>query len=300
MRWDQGHESPDVIDRRGEGRGGGGMLGGGGLLALAPLLIRSPLGIVILLVLLIGSGVAGIFGTRGEGEPPASGDQPKGAVHTTGADQPQDEARRFTGFVLDDAQKTWREAFAKAGKPYRNAKLVLYTDATRTACGFGEAATGPFYCPSDERVYIDLAFNDELARRFGAKGDFAQAYVVAHEIGHHVQKLLGVDAAIKNLRRSEREGESSASVRLELQADCFAGVWAHSTDERGLLENGDINEAMTAAAAVGDDRLQKAARGTVHPESFTHGTSAQRSKWFRVGLDRGDPAACDTFKAASL
>ncbi len=298
MRWNQGHESPDLIDRRGQssgrsGLGGGGL--GGGLLALAPMLLRSKGGIVILFILVGVSVVGGMF-NRSSAPP----DDTQGVTQTTGASTGPDKDRHFAAFVLDDAQKTWQQIFAKNGKTYDNSKLVLYTGETSTACGYGQAATGPFYCPADGRVYIDLSFNDDLASRLGAKGDFAQAYVIAHEVGHHVQNLLGVSAAVRNLKKSEREGASSASVRLELQADCFAGMWAHSTEQRGLLESGDVEEGLGAASAVGDDRLQKQSRGRVSPESFTHGTSEQRARWFRTGLKTGDLAACDTFKASTL
>ncbi|MBX3207106.1 MAG: neutral zinc metallopeptidase [Labilithrix sp.] len=291
MRWDRGHESPDLIDRRGQAGGGG---GGGlsGILALAPLLVRHPIGIVVLLLLLAGSVLLGRFGTSDTDAPPVT--------RTTGASGAGDEEKHFVAFVLDDAQKTWREIFAERGRRYENAKLVLFDGETPTACGYGLSATGPFYCPSDGRVYIDLSFYDELSRRFGARGDFAQAYVVAHEIGHHVQNQLGVPDALRGLTRSEREGAGGANVRLELQADCYAGVWAHSTETRGLLEAGDVDEAMTAASAVGDDRLQEHASGVVTPETFTHGTAEQRARWFRKGYERGDMAACDTFEAPAL
>lgn len=293
MRWDEGHESPDLIDRRSESGGGG-----GGLLRLiltfAPLLVRHPLGLLVLLVLLVGGVIIGKLGA-----PP--GEETPRATQTTGATAGAgDREKHFVAFVLDDTQKTWRDVFASEGRQYRNAKLVLYRDETPTGCGYGEAATGPFYCPNDERVYIDLSFYDELARRFGARGDFAQAYVIAHEIGHHVQKLLGTSAAMQNLRRSEREGSTGASVKLELQADCYAGIWAHSTDTRGLLEQGDMDEALRAAAAIGDDRLQRQARGVVVPETFTHGTSEQRARWLRRGYDTGAIEACDTFHAPAL
>lgn len=293
MRWDDNHESPDVIDRRGQG--GGGFAGGGGLLALAPFLMRSPVGIVVLLVLVGGSALVGMFG-QGKGD---TADQAR-VTQTTGAGQVPDDERHFVSFVLDDNQTTWQGLFAKQGKTYRKSKLVLFTNATSTGCGYGQSATGPFYCPSDERVYIDLTFYDDLSHRFGARGDFAQAYVIAHEIGHHVQKQLGISEALRGLKRSEREGESSASVRLELQADCFAGIWAHSTQSRNLLEKGDIDEALTAASAIGDDRLQKQSRGTVNPETFTHGTAEQRARWFKTGYERGEMDACDTMKATNL
>jgi uncharacterized protein len=200
----------------------------------------------------------------------------------------------FVSFVLDDVQSTWEKAFAQLGRPYRHAKLVLYTDSTSTGCGLGEAATGPFYCPADERVYLDLGFFRELSSRLGAGGQFAQAYVVAHEIGHHVQKVLGVRGD------DTTRGATGASVRFELQADCFAGIWARSTQERNLLEAGDVESAISAAAAVGDDRLQRMATGTVSPEKWTHGSSAERVRWFRRGMQDGTIEACDTFAAKAL
>jgi predicted metalloprotease len=291
MRWDEGHESPDVIDRRGESGGRGG--GAGGLLALAPLFFRGPVGIVLGLIMVSLMIVGGYFSRDDKSDQ-------AGLTETTGASMEEEKQKHFAAFVLDDAQHTWRALFARAGKHYESAQLVLYKNETTTACGYGQAATGPFYCPSDDRVYIDLAFNNELAQRFGAKGDFAQAYVLAHEIGHHVQKLLGASAMIKSFKRNQREGETGANVRLELQADCYAGVWAHSTEKRGLLDAGDIDEALTAAAAVGDDRLQRRATGHVAPETFTHGTSEQRSRWFKAGFDSGDIESCDTFSASGL
>jgi len=193
--------------------------------------------------------------------------------------------------VLDDVQTTWSRIFAERGAPYRHAKLVLYTDQTRTACGFGSAAMGPFYCPNDERVFLDLGFFDELSQRLGAPGDFAQAYVIAHEVGHHVQHLRGED------RGEHSEGATGGSVRLELQADCYAGIWARASKQQNLLEQGDIEEALGAAAAVGDDRLQRNSTGAVNPEKWTHGSSKERAQWFRRGLEQGTFEACDTSKA---
>jgi predicted metalloprotease len=287
MRFDEGHESPDVIDRRGESR-----MGGAGLFALAPMLFRlGPVGVVIGLLVL---GV-GYMTNRGGGD-----DDKVGITQTTSASPAEEKQKHFAAFVLDDAQQTWRGIFARGNKHYENAQLVLYRDETSTGCGYGQAASGPFYCPSDAHVYIDLSFNNELAQRFGAKGDFAQAYVLAHEIGHHVQKQLGAAAMVKRQRLNQRQGEESASVRLELQADCYAGIWAHSTEKRGLLDAGDIDEALKAAASVGDDRLQKQAKGRVSPETFTHGTSDQRSRWFKAGYESGNVDACDTFSASGL
>jgi predicted metalloprotease len=204
----------------------------------------------------------------------------------------RDDVRSFVGFVLDDVQKMWAQRIPG----YEKAHVVLYADATTTGCGLGEAAVGPFYCPRDERVYLDVTFFQELSRRLGAPGDFAQAYVIAHELGHHIQRLDGTSARVERAPRTAQLGEHGLSVRLELQADCYAGVWAASAEQRGLLEPGDLDEALTAAAAVGDDRLQRQATGTVQPEKWTHGSSTERKRWFRVGHDRGDPAACDTFR----
>jgi predicted metalloprotease len=281
MRWDEQHESPDLIDRRGE-RGGP---GGGGLLfvmvRLLPWLIRSPFGWVILLAMLgyaVYQGVThGLY---------------SGTAQQQGGSNVTDPQAHFVAFVLDDVQDTWKQDFAARGlPPYRNAKLVLFTGATPTACGYGRAATGPFYCPEDERVYIDLSFFQELAQRLGARGDFAKAYVIAHEIGHHVQNQLGTSSKVG----VNAQGAGGGSVRLELQADCYAGIWAHSTGQRDLLEAGDIESAVNAAAAIGDDRLQKQETGTVSPDSFTHGTSAQRVRWFTRGYQTGKLEACDTF-----
>ena len=201
---------------------------------------------------------------------------------------------RFISFVLDDAQRTWAQILPQQGVQYRHAKLVLFRDVTQSGCGYAQSATGPFYCPADEKLYIDLGFYDELKQRFGAPGEFAQAYVLAHELGHHVQKLLGVEGQVQSAMRANPGERNALSVRLELQADCLAGVWGHSTEQRNLVNQGDIEAGLRAAAAVGDDRLQKMAKGYVSPESFTHGTSAQRSSWFQQGLTSGKISACDT------
>jgi len=210
---------------------------------------------------------------------------------------PQEEERvQFVSFVLDDAQNTWKKILPDR---YRDAKLVLFRGAVESACGFAQAAMGPFYCPRDEKVYIDLSFYDDLRRRFGAQGgDFAQAYVLTHEIGHHVQRLMGIDERVRAAQEQQPGAQNELSVRLELQADCFAGVWGHSTAQRDILEQGDIEDALNAAAAIGDDRLQKMSQGRVVPESFTHGSSKQRVEWFRRGFDGGDPKSCDTFRGA--
>lgn len=293
MRYRKGYRSDDVIDRRGERHVGGGG-GGGAALGLIGLLLRTRYGWigVVLLVLyyLFAGGLGG----------PGGSDRRLAEAPPQGAAEPQDDLTSFVHFVLDDVQGTWQARSPIAGVPYRRAKLVLFTDAIPTACGFGEAAAGPFYCPADERVYIDLGFYRELRSRLGAPGDFAQAYVIAHEIGHHLQNLLGASDRVHRAPAQAQRGATGLSVRLELQADCYAGVWAHASEQRQLLEAGDIEEALTAAAAIGDDRLQTMTRGTVRPESFSHGTSAQRVRWFRRGYQTGDPAQCDTFGASAL
>lgn len=202
---------------------------------------------------------------------------------------------RFVSFVLDDAQNTWTGILQKEGRQYTHAKLVLFRDATQSGCGAAQSQTGPFYCPTDERVYIDLGFFDELKQRFGAPGEFAQAYVIAHELGHHVQNLLGIEKKVQSAMRADPRQQNALSVRLELQADCFAGVWGHSTEQRNILEPNEVEEGLKAAAAVGDDRLQRASGRQVSPESFTHGSSAQRMQWFKQGFDSGDFKSCNTF-----
>jgi predicted metalloprotease len=202
---------------------------------------------------------------------------------------------QFVSFVLDDAQGLWARLLPEAGLQYRDAKLVLFRDVVQSACGFAQAASGPFYCPSDHKVYIDLGFYDELRNRFGAPGDFAQAYVLAHEIGHHVQSLLGTDAQVRSVQHSRPDLANEFSVRLELQADCYAGIWARSTAQRDILEQGDMEEGLGAAAAVGDDRVQRMAGQYVNPDAFTHGSSDQRVAWFRRGFSTGRMDACDTF-----
>jgi predicted metalloprotease len=199
-------------------------------------------------------------------------------------------------FVLDDLQATWEKLLPEqSGRQYRHAKLVLYRDATRSACGVGESATGPFYCPEDEKVYLDLGFFDDLKNRFGAPGEFAAAYVIAHEIGHHIQKVLGIEGKVRRMRQNNPSEANPLSVRIELQADCLAGVWAKSTAQRKIIDQSDVEAGMRAAAAVGDDRLQKRATGRVTPESFTHGSSRQRTEWFQRGLSAGQLSGCDTF-----
>jgi predicted metalloprotease len=257
-----------------------------------PWLLRTKFGWVILLAVgayYVGSHLfAGVAPAR------------RATAEQVGAETANDPNAAFAAFVLDDAQNTWNKLLGAEGRPYRRAKLVLFTQATPSACGYGRAATGPFYCPADERIYLDLGFFRELDRRFGAPGDFAQAYVIAHEIGHHVQHLAGTTARVHRAAAREQAGENGLSVRLELQADCFAGVWGHATNQRRLLDAGDVEEGLRAAAAIGDDRLQRQGTGAVQPESWTHGSSAQRARWLRQGLDTGRPDACDTFSAETL
>ena len=284
MRWTPGRRSPDLEDRRATTGGrrigipiGGGGLGLGGLLIL---LVLSFIFKTDLLSLFTGGGSAVQVG---------------GPTEPFQASPEEEKLVDFVSFVLDDAQGTWERIFQQSGKEYPHAKLVVYRDATETGCGYGDAATGPFYCPADSTVYIDLTFYKELKDRFGAPGDFAQAYVLAHEIGHHVQNLLGVSDQVRNAQQSDPSGANAMSVRLELQADCYAGVWGHATERRDILEPGEVDEALTAASAIGDDRLQRQSGGRVSPDSFTHGSSQQRMEWFKRGFDNGDPGACDTF-----
>jgi len=230
------------------------------------------------------------------------GGAPAGTPATQGAPvsaSPEEENLvQFVSFVLDDAQDTWTKIFGDAGRPYQRARLALFRDAVRSGCGYAEAAMGPFYCPPDNEVYIDLAFYEELRNRFGADGDFAQAYVITHEIGHHVQNQLGISDQVRQAQQESPGSANELSVRLELQADCFAGIWAHSTQKKNILDPGDIEEALTGAAAVGDDRIQQQTSGEVRPESWTHGSSEQRMRWFRTGLETGDLKSCDTFATA--
>ena len=217
------------------------------------------------------------------------------------AGAPQDEMGQFVSKVLGSTEDVWQQIFRAGGRQYRDPKLVLYTGATRTACGVGQSAMGPFYCPNDQQLYIDLKFYNDLRTRFGVQGDFAQAYVIAHEVGHHVQNQLGIMDKLQAMQgRTSRQEFNKMSVRVELQADCFAGVWGHHARDASLLDPGDVEEALTAATAIGDDRLQKQGQGYVVPESFTHGSSAQRVRWFRRGMESGKMSECDTFNAQVL
>ena len=287
MKWTPGGESQDIEDRRDEGGGGGGGFQFGGMhLGIGGALI------LLVLSLVFKQNFFALLGGGGGGSPNA----PVARQPNPARDQQEQPLVQFVSFVLDDTQKTWEQILPRqAGRPYRHAKLVLFRNYTQSGCGGAESATGPFYCPADEKVYIDLGFYDELKQRFGAPGEFAQAYVLAHEIGHHIQKVVGTEARVRQMNQGNRRMDNALSVKVELQADCYAGVWAHSTQQRNLLEQGDIASALGAAAAVGDDRLQKMSTGHVAPDSFTHGSSTQRTRWFQQGFDSGSIAACNTF-----
>jgi len=293
MEWTPGGTSSDIEDRRGDSGGGGGFGFGGGGLGLGGFVL------VVIIGLISGRGFIGSLLT-GLGAAAGSGGGPQ--VRRSEPGQPVQESTaekhdvQLLSFVLDDAQKTWTQILPEqTGRNYRHAKLVLFRDYTQSGCGNAQSSTGPFYCPEDERVYIDLSFWDELKHLGGNTGEFAQAYVLTHEIGHHVQNILGTEQQAQQAMRNPAT-RSKASVELELQADCYAGIWAHSTQQRHILDPGDIEQAMQNAAAVGDDHIQKMQRGTVSPESFTHGTSAERQGWFTRGFKTGEVKACNTFQ----
>ena len=286
--------SGDIIDRRYSGSGLGGLpmagkLGVPGLIAV--------IAVVLLSNVLGGEGasvdVDDVLGQLGGGNLAPAESPPPGQ-------DPDQRLVEFMSFVLDDAQNTWEQVFRDSGKRYERAELVLFEGSTNSACGGATEQIGPHYCPPDQRMYLDLDFFRELRNRFGAPGDFAQAYVLAHEVAHHVQNLLGINGEVHRESQRDPDQANELSVRLELQADCFAGVWAFTTYERDLLESGDLEEGLNAAAAVGDDRIQKEATGRIDPESWTHGSSEQRMAWFQKGFDTGDPAQCDTFSADEL
>jgi predicted metalloprotease len=285
MRWTPGGSSDDVEDHRDDSGGGGGFRVGGLHIGLGGVIILFVLSLIFKrdFLSLLSSGPAGTTGTAVTQRDPAR-------------DQREQPLVQFVTFVLNDTQNTWSQILPSQGAQYHHAKLVLFRDSIDSACGLAQSATGPFYCPEDEKVYIDLGFYDELKQRFGAPGEFAEAYVLAHEIGHHVQKLLGIEGKVQAARQQNPQEANQLSVRLELQADCFAGVWGHSTQQRNILEAGDVDAGLKAAAAVGDDRLQRMSRGTVNPESFTHGSSAQRTEWFQRGFQDGTIASCNTFQ----
>jgi hypothetical protein len=288
MDWTPGGVSNDIEDRRNESGGGGGFSGFGlphfsigGILLLGILSLIFHRNLFLLFM-----GGSSVPDRPAVSSGPVSGDAQKTEV-------------QFVSFVLDDVQTTWQNLLpAQAGKQYRHAKLVLFRDSIDSPCGEAGSATGPFYCPQDEKVYLDLGFFDQLKNQFGAPGEFAQAYVIAHEIGHHVQKILGIESKVERMRRSDPSEANPISVRVELQADCFAGVWANSTEQRNIVHEADIRAGLRAAAAVGDDRLQKMATGRVSPETFTHGSSQQRDHWFQTGLNSGQISACNTFASA--
>lgn len=286
MRWKKGRRSDNVVDAR--GRSGG---IGGGRLSLAGVAI------VVVIGLLSGQDPMQILGQLANQTGQAPTQQ---SSAPTNGDDPQ---VAFVQSILGDTEDTWQALFQQAGEQYRDPKLVLFRGGVNSACGFASSASGPFYCPGDRQVYLDLQFFDEMANRFSVAGDFAQAYVIAHEVGHHVQTLLGVSQQMQAARQrgAKMEGDNGLLVRQELQADCYAGVWAYHAQQRhDWLEDGDLEQALKAANAIGDDHLQKQSQGRVVPDAFTHGTSAQRVRWFRTGFENGEPGRCDTFQASRL
>lgn len=294
MEWRKGRRSDNVVDARGAGGGGGGGMrfGGGKGLGLGAILLIVGIG------WMTGQDPLQILGQL-------TGQMQQSAPANVEGKAPpaNDDQAAFVASILGDTEDTWKALFAQAGKQYRDPKLVLFSGQVNSACGFASSAVGPFYCPADQRVYLDMTFFREMETRFAAAGDFAQAYVIAHEIGHHVQTLLGVSNQVQAARQrgQKMEGDNGLLVRQELQADCFAGVWAYQAQKRlNWLEPGDIDEALNAANAIGDDRLQQQGQGRVVPDSFTHGTSAQRVRWFKTGFTDGDVNRCDTFNARTL
>lgn len=283
MRWQGRRESDNVEDRRGQSSG----IGGGGRFPLP----RGKGGIILLIVVAI----AGYYGydltplLTGGGTPAPSSQQ-------RSISPQDDEAAKFTSVILATTEDTWGSLFKQMNRTYQAPKLVMYRGVTRTGCGTGQSVMGPFYCPADQTVYIDLSFYDEMKNQLGADGDFAQGYVVAHEVGHHVQKLLGIEPRVRQMQEGASQTQvNQLSVKMELQADCFAGVWGHYMEQQHILEAGDLQEALNAAQAIGDDKLQQQSQGRVVPDSFTHGTSQQRYSWFKRGYDGGDPGQCNTF-----
>jgi predicted metalloprotease len=294
VKWRGNRESNNIEDRRGSrgGRGGSGLPMFGGKLSLGTIVIA------LVAAYFLGINPLTLLGALTGVDSGHSVSQ----SHTQSLSPEEVEMGRFVSTVLADTEDTWHSIFKQNGQQYREPKLVLFSGSTPTACGTGQTATGPFYCPADQKVYIDLSFYDLMQKRFNVSGDFAQAYVIAHEVGHHVQTLLGISEQVHQAQqRSSEKAANALSVKLELQADCFAGVWAHNADQaRGILESGDVEEALHAASAIGDDALQKQSQGYVVPDSFTHGTSAQRARWFRKGLEQGNINACNTFAAKTL
>jgi predicted metalloprotease len=286
MKWRDGRRSSNIEDRRGA-KSRGGLVGGG-------------VGTIALILVAMYFGVDPSFLIEGMQSTNVSASS--SGTTPTAEDLKNDPLADMVSVVIADTEDVWQEIFTAMGRRYEEPTLVMFTGATRSACGLGQAAMGPFYCPADQKAYIDLSFYEDMRNRFRAPGDFAQAYVIAHEIGHHVQNLLGISDEVRRAQSGASKADGNRlSVKLELQADCFAGVWASRADRaRGILEAGDVDEALNAASAIGDDRLQKQSRGTVVPESFTHGTSEQRQRWFKRGLQSGDPNSCDTFGASSI
>jgi predicted metalloprotease len=284
MRWESGRRSDNIEDRRGMSPGSRGLLGGGiGTVAIA------------LIALFMGVDPGIVLNQLAEAPR-------QGQTVTAPSDPREERLKEFVSVVLADTEDTWGDLFRRSGARYENPKLVLFSGAVQSACGQAQAAMGPFYCPGDHKLYLDMSFFDDLARRHNAPGDFAQAYVIAHEVGHHVQTLLGISEKVHAARQQARESEANRlQVRMELQADCFAGIWAHHANKaRNILEQGDLEEALAAASGVGDDRLQRQARGHVVPDSFTHGSSEQRMRWFEIGANTGEPKRCDTFRVTRL
>lgn len=284
MRWRRGERSADLQDRRGSRRvATGAAIGGTGMIAVIAALLFGVLG---------GGGgdIGDVLTQLGGAQPPPAQEQP-----LPGAPDPDAELVDFMSFVLDDVQATWEDIFANSNEQYVRTELILFTGSTQSGCGVATSAVGPHYCPGDNNVYLDLDFFHELEQRFGVPGDFAQAYVLAHEIGHHVQYVSGIGDEVRRLQQSNPSEANDLSVLFELQADCLAGVWAFTTFQRDILESGDLEEGLGAASAVGDDRIQEQTTGMINPETWTHGSSAQRQEWFLVGFDTGDPNACNPF-----
>jgi uncharacterized protein len=299
MRWERRSRRGDVIDARGGGMrprsglpiGRAGVGGGIGLVGLIVYVLISSLG---------GGGGGGIPGLDVDSGFPSEAPAAPDTQGIPAAQDPERDLRDFSAYVFSDSQDTWQSTFRRSGETYERAQLVLYRNAVSTGCGDASSAVGPFYCGADQRVYLDLSFYNDMERQLGAGGEFAWAYVIAHEVGHHVQNQLGTSSEVRRVQ-NENPGEANAlSVRLELQADCYSGVWAKTVYDAGRLEEGDIRDAITASEAVGDDRLQSRAGGRVDPDSFTHGSSEQRARWFNEGRERGEPGACDTFSAEEL
>ena len=290
MKWDDNGPSKDLEDRRGEtgGGGGGGFRLGGGRLGIGGFLV------LLVLSVVFKTDLTGALGGGGGGIAPQPSSA-EGVPAPVASSAEEEQLVRFMSFVLDDAQANWERIFRERGATYQRARLVLFRNEVNTGCGGAQSATGPFYCPADQKVYIDLGFYDELRKRFGAPGDFAQAYVLAHEIGHHVQNVLGTERQMRRLQQQNPGARNELSVRLELQADCYAGIWGRHAQQKERLQAGDIEEALSAASAVGDDRISEMTGSSIRPESFTHGSAAQRMASFRQGFETGQVESCDTF-----